>query len=46
LIEDPHGNSAILGDEVERTELSDEEAEQLEVPEAPGVDDDADPVEP
>lgn len=46
LIEDPLGNSAILGDNVEETELTEAEAEELGVP-YPVVDlDDADPVEP
>lgn len=31
VVEDPRGNSAILGDDAERTELSEEEAERLEL---------------
>jgi zinc finger protein len=45
VLQDPLGNSAILGDRVEETRLSEEEAEELGVP-YPVVDlDDADPVE-
>jgi zinc finger protein len=46
VIEDPQGNSASLGDEVERTELSDEEADDLKAPGAPGADEGPEPVEP
>jgi zinc finger protein len=45
VIEDPQGNSAILGDEADRTELTDEEAQALEVPGPPESEAD-DAVEP
>lgn len=35
LVEDPKGNSAILGDKAERTELTQEEVEELELSEGP-----------
>jgi zinc finger protein len=45
VLEDPRGNSAILGEDAERTELTDEEAEQLELPGTPEADPE-DAVEP
>lgn len=38
VVEDPRGNSAILTDEAERTELTDEQVEQLSMPEPVNAD--------